>query len=58
LAAEIRARRGPMRAAPKHILLDYTFVRRQSDAAPRRRPSARAWRRNRSPSLRYDYGPI
>ena len=42
LAAEIRARRGPMRVAPKHILLDYTFVRRQSDAAPRRRPSARA----------------
>ncbi|HMI18342.1 MAG TPA: LacI family DNA-binding transcriptional regulator [Sphingomonas sp.] len=42
LASEIRARRGPMRPAPKHILLDYTFVRRQSDAAPRRRPSARA----------------
>jgi LacI family transcriptional regulator len=42
LTAEIRARRGPLRAAPKHILLDYTFVRRQSDAAPRRRPSARA----------------
>jgi LacI family transcriptional regulator len=42
LASEIRARRGPMRPAPKHMLLDYTFVRRQSDAAPRRRPSARA----------------
>ena len=42
LAGEIRARRGPMRPAPKHVTLDYTFVRRQSDAAPRRRPSARA----------------
>ncbi|HWI86680.1 MAG TPA: LacI family DNA-binding transcriptional regulator [Sphingomonas sp.] len=42
LAAEIRARRGPMRPAPQHLLLDYTFVRRQSDAAPRRRPSAGA----------------
>jgi LacI family transcriptional regulator len=40
LAAEIRARRGPMRPAPKHKQLEYTFVRRQSDAAPRRRPSA------------------
>ncbi len=41
LAGEIRARRGPVRPAPKHLLLDYTFVRRQSDAAPRRRPAAR-----------------
>ena len=42
LAAEIRAGRGPMRSVPKHMLLDFTFVRRQSDAAPRRRPSAHA----------------
>lgn len=42
LAAEIRGRRGPVRPAPRHILLDYTFVRRQSDAAPRRRPSSRS----------------
>jgi len=42
LAGEIRARRGPMRPAPKHVTLDYTFVRRQSDAAPRRRPTAQA----------------
>jgi len=41
LAGEIRARRGPIRPTPKHMQLDYTFVRRQSDAAPRRRPSAR-----------------
>ena len=41
LASEIRARRGPLRPSPKHMQLDYTFVRRQSDAAPRRRPSAR-----------------
>ena len=41
-SAEIRARRGPMRPAPRQLTLDYTFVRRQSDAAPRRRPSARA----------------
>jgi LacI family transcriptional regulator len=42
LVSEIRARRGPMRPAPRQLLLDYTFVRRQSDAAPRRRPAARA----------------
>ena len=41
LAGEIRAQRGPTRSTPKHMLLAYTFVRRQSDAAPRRRPSAR-----------------
>lgn len=41
LAAEIRAGRGPTRPAPTHLTLDYTFVRRQSDAAPRQRPSSR-----------------
>jgi LacI family transcriptional regulator len=42
LAGEIRARRGSVRPAPRHLLLDYTLVRRQSDAAPRRRPAAQA----------------
>jgi LacI family transcriptional regulator len=40
LLAEIRAQRGPVRPAPRHLLIDYKFVRRQSDAAPRRRPAA------------------
>jgi LacI family transcriptional regulator len=26
----------------RHVTLDYTLIRRQSDAAPRRRPPARA----------------
>ncbi|MDR6787097.1 LacI family transcriptional regulator [Sphingomonas sp. BE138] len=29
------------RGEPKHVTLDYTLVRRRSDAAPRRRPSVR-----------------
>ena len=39
LAKEIRGRRAGTREAPRHIQLDFTMVRRQSDAAPRRRPS-------------------
>jgi len=39
LAKEIRTRRAGGRDAPSHIQLDFTLVRRQSDAAPRRRPS-------------------
>jgi LacI family transcriptional regulator len=39
LAKEIRSRRAGGRDAPSHIQLDFTLVRRQSDAAPRRRPS-------------------
>jgi LacI family transcriptional regulator len=41
LMADARARSGPV-APPAHLLLDYTLVRRQSDAAPRQRPAARA----------------
>jgi LacI family transcriptional regulator len=41
LTAEVRARRGSPASTLQHLTLDYTFVRRQSDAAPRRRPSAR-----------------
>jgi LacI family transcriptional regulator len=41
LMADARARSGPA-APPAHLLLDYTLVRRQSDAAPRRRPVAHA----------------
>ncbi|MEO9129967.1 MAG: LacI family DNA-binding transcriptional regulator [Sphingomonas sp.] len=40
LAKEIRSRRAGGRDAPRHVQLDFTLVRRQSDAAPRRRPSA------------------
>ena len=39
LAKEIRGRRAGTREAPRHIQLDFTLVRRQSDAAPRRRPA-------------------
>ncbi len=42
LIGEVRARRAPARAAPRHVLLDYQLVRRQSDAPPRKRPPARA----------------
>ncbi|GAA0323074.1 LacI family DNA-binding transcriptional regulator [Sphingomonas oligophenolica] len=38
LAKEIRGRRAGQREEPSHIQLDFTLVRRQSDAAPRRRP--------------------
>jgi LacI family transcriptional regulator len=38
LVREIRAARAGNRAEPVHLKLDYTLVRRQSDAAPRRRP--------------------
>ncbi|HEX7858654.1 MAG TPA: LacI family DNA-binding transcriptional regulator [Sphingobium sp.] len=41
LVREIKDRRTSARKAPaRHILLDYTLIRRQSDAAPRRRPRA------------------
>ena len=38
LVREIRARRSGSPEAPVHRQLDFTLVRRQSDAAPRRRP--------------------
>ena len=38
LAKEIRSRRAGQREEPRHVQLDFTLVRRQSDAAPRRRP--------------------
>ncbi|PZU56460.1 MAG: LacI family transcriptional regulator [Sphingobium sp.] len=38
LVRELRARKGENGGAPGRMLLDYTLVRRQSDAAPRRRP--------------------
>lgn len=41
LVREIRARNANNKAAGHpHVLADYTLIRRQSDAAPRRRPSA------------------
>ncbi|WP_188659292.1 LacI family DNA-binding transcriptional regulator [Sphingomonas metalli] len=40
LAGMLRKRGGP--AEVRHETLDYTLIRRQSDAAPRRRPPARA----------------
>jgi LacI family transcriptional regulator len=41
LVSTINGRRGGGDARTRHIVMDYTLVRRQSDAAPRRRPSAR-----------------
>jgi LacI family transcriptional regulator len=38
LVDAIRARASGQRMSPQHILLDYTLVRRQSDAPPRVRP--------------------
>ncbi len=38
LAKEIRSRRAGHRAKEQHLQLDFQLVRRQSDAAPRRRP--------------------
>lgn len=39
LAGMLRSKRGS--GDVRHVTLDYTLIRRQSDAAPRRRPSAR-----------------
>ncbi|GAA0315443.1 LacI family DNA-binding transcriptional regulator [Sphingomonas oligophenolica] len=41
LVSTIRRRGAPSSDAPQHVLLDFTLVRRQSDAAPRRRPPSR-----------------
>lgn len=40
LVQDVKARRAHSTAKPRHTLLDFTFVRRQSDAAPRRRPKS------------------
>jgi LacI family transcriptional regulator len=40
LVSTIRQPRG-IDPSARHRLLDYTLIRRQSDAAPRRRPSTR-----------------
>ncbi|MFA6118066.1 MAG: LacI family DNA-binding transcriptional regulator [Sphingomonas sp.] len=44
LVKEIHSRRDGHREPPRHLQLDFTLVRRQSDAAPRRRPHAKALR--------------
>jgi LacI family transcriptional regulator len=41
LVSAISHRRGGGKDANSHVVLDYTLVRRQSDAAPRRRPPSR-----------------
>lgn len=41
LLEEIRNRRGGEDHAPRQLVCDFSLVRRQSDAAPRRRPAAR-----------------
>lgn len=41
LATMLRERRSGDDDAPRQVVLDYTLIRRQSDAAPRRRPAAR-----------------
>jgi LacI family transcriptional regulator len=46
VAGEVRRRRAGERPAAQHLLLDFKLVRRQSDAAPRRRPPAFAARQS------------
>jgi LacI family transcriptional regulator len=41
LATMLRDKRSGGSEPAKHVVLDYTLIRRQSDAAPRRRPAAR-----------------
>jgi LacI family transcriptional regulator len=38
LVQKIRAQRTGSKQESRHVLLDYTLIRRQSDAAPRLRP--------------------
>jgi LacI family transcriptional regulator len=38
LVKKVRARRAGKEEECRHMLLDYTLIRRQSDAPPRRRP--------------------
>jgi LacI family transcriptional regulator len=38
LVKKVRARQSGSKAKSRHLLLDYSFVRRQSDAAPKARP--------------------
>ena len=42
LVGIVRAARTGKSESARHMLLDYTLIRRQSDAAPRRRPAVRA----------------
>lgn len=41
LAGMLQGKRSGAPVAPTQVVLDYTLIRRQSDAAPRRRPAAR-----------------
>lgn len=41
LVRHIRARREGVPEAPEHIVMDFSLIRRQSDAAPRMRPTIR-----------------
>lgn len=41
LAGMLRDKRSGGGESARHIMMDYTLIRRQSDAAPRRRPAAR-----------------
>jgi LacI family transcriptional regulator len=41
LVRDLREQRGEAEEEPSHVVLDYKLVRRQSDAAPRRRPRKR-----------------
>jgi LacI family transcriptional regulator len=38
LVRQIRALRDGAPEAPEHVLMDFSLIRRQSDAAPRMRP--------------------
>lgn len=41
LAGMLRDKRSGVAGTVRHVVLDYTLIRRQSDAAPRRRPTVR-----------------
>ena len=46
LVQKVRAQRSGAPQEARHVLLDFTLIRRQSDAAPRRRPQANLARPN------------
>ena len=46
LVQKVRSQRSGAPQEARHVLLDFTLIRRQSDAAPRRRPQANLARPN------------
>jgi LacI family transcriptional regulator len=44
LVRQIRAEREGTPEEPEHLLVDFSLIRRQSDAAPRTRPSSKVFK--------------